>query len=370
MAKLAYFFSTSMTAHVFFKEHFLLLKNDKNEILIVAGEDSFFNYLKEFCDEKGIKLLSFKARRGYGVNCIPEYFNVLKIAKNLKKQRYRFITNTPKISLYIALFSLFKFKKNIIHYNHGLASYPADEKFKKIILFIEAFICSQSTGVIFVSSSIKNWAIENFPRIFNYPKFYHLNSIRGVKALKRSDKSSDHMITLGYIGRISKAKGFKEFFDIIIRLNSEGFNIGCCIAGNIEDENLRPFVDYLERLWFCEYLGHIENVENFYAKIDILVFPSMREGFGMVALESSASGVPVVAYDIHGVRDAIENNITGKLIAPYNQNKFYEAIKLLCLDMDEINQLGTAAFYNAKNNFDSNVIISQHVKLVQEIFSE
>jgi glycosyltransferase involved in cell wall biosynthesis len=369
MTNIAYFFSTSVTAHVFFREHFLSLQKENYEILVVTGEDEFYSDLKIFCEEKNIKLMSFKARRGYGLNCIPEFLSVCRIANRLKKQRYYFVTNTPKISFYVALFSVFRNKKNIVHYNHGLVCYPADELSKKIILCIEAFICSQSSAVIFVSSSIRNWASSNFPKILRYPKFHHLNSIRGVKIPKaRINDEDNNRVVLGYIGRISKDKGFKEFFDIVIQLNSEGINIGCVIAGVIEDENLRPFVDYLDRLWFADYLGHIEDVNSFFSKIDLLVFPSKREGFGMVALESSAAGVPVVAYNIHGVKDAVLDNQTGKLVEPYDSKKFYDQIKLLCNNRSLIRKLGNRAHLNAKNNFDSEHIVSKHIKLINSIF--
>ena len=111
MNKLVYFFSTAMTAHVFFQEHFFHLKKQKNEIIVVAGKDSFFSFLDEFCKKNEIKLISFKARRGYGLNCISEYLSVAKIAKILSTKRYTFITNTPKISFYIALFTFFRKKK-------------------------------------------------------------------------------------------------------------------------------------------------------------------------------------------------------------------------------------------------------------------
>ena len=54
----------------------------------------------------------------------------------------------------------------------------------------------------------------------------------------------------------------------------------------------------------------------------------------------------------------------------YSQNnaKMKSKKAELCYEIES--KLGEGAFYNAKNNFDSNVIISQHVKLVQEIFPE
>jgi len=47
---------------------------------------------------------------------------------------------------------------------------------------------------------------------------------------------------------------------------------------------------------------------------DVLALPSHREGFGMVILEAAAFGVPSVAYDVTGCRDAVLDGITGTLV--------------------------------------------------------
>ena len=50
------------------------------------------------------------------------------------------------------------------------------------------------------------------------------------------------------------------------------------------------------------------------AAADILLLPGTREGWGIVAMEAAANGVPVVAYDIPGLRDAVVDGVTGVLV--------------------------------------------------------
>ena len=49
---------------------------------------------------------------------------------------------------------------------------------------------------------------------------------------------------------------------------------------------------------------------------DLLLVPGTREGWGIVAMEAAAYGVPVIAYDIPGLRDAVVDGDTGVLVAP------------------------------------------------------
>ena len=64
--------------------------------------------------------------------------------------------------------------------------------------------------------------------------------------------------------------------------------------------------------------GWQRNIENYYAAADIFAFPSHREGFGNVALEASAMGLPVIGFNVIGCRESISNNYTGILCDELN----------------------------------------------------
>jgi len=69
-----------------------------------------------------------------------------------------------------------------------------------------------------------------------------------------------------------------------------------------------------------------------YAAADVHVFPVRDmpgdvEGFGMVALESAAHGLPTVAFDVGGVSDAVSDGNTGRLVTPEDYSVFAQAIR-------------------------------------------
>jgi glycosyltransferase involved in cell wall biosynthesis len=99
--------------------------------------------------------------------------------------------------------------------------------------------------------------------------------------------------------------------------------------------------------------------------VDVLVLPSYREGFSRVILEASACGVPVIASDVRGCRDAVVNGLTGILIPPHNAAKVTEAVINLLQDNARSTQLGQQARLYAEKYFDQNVVI-EHIRTTYE----
>ena len=72
--------------------------------------------------------------------------------------------------------------------------------------------------------------------------------------------------------------------------------------------------------------GYVEDVVPYYGRMDLLVFPSRREGFPNVPMEAAAMGIPVVAFDVDGCRDAVKDDETGTLVEPFNPKALAEAV--------------------------------------------
>jgi glycosyltransferase involved in cell wall biosynthesis len=74
--------------------------------------------------------------------------------------------------------------------------------------------------------------------------------------------------------------------------------------------------------------GHLDDPSPYYRVMDVLAFPSSREGFPGVCLEASSSGVPVVGYRVTGVVDAIVDGVTGSLAQRHDIANLADGISL------------------------------------------
>ena len=88
------------------------------------------------------------------------------------------------------------------------------------------------------------------------------------------------------------------------------------------------------------------------AAMDVMVLPSYREGFGIVAIEAQALGVPVITTDIPGPRDAIINGKTGVLIPIADEESLMAAMHKLKNDQDLIKYMSDNALPFIKENFE------------------
>jgi type III pantothenate kinase len=81
----------------------------------------------------------------------------------------------------------------------------------------------------------------------------------------------------------------------------------------------------------------------YYERAAVVVCPSRREGYGVVAREAMAYGRPVVASAVGGLLDAVEDGVTGLLVPPRDPAALRAAVERLLGDAELRNRLGEAA---------------------------
>ncbi|MGE5481390.1 MAG: glycosyltransferase [Bacteroidota bacterium] len=91
------------------------------------------------------------------------------------------------------------------------------------------------------------------------------------------------------------------------------------------------------------FLGRVADVASVLAEVDVVAVPSTREGFGLSALEAMAMGLPIVASDVPGLREVIEQGRSGLLVQPNDAREFGAALQLLLGDRALRQALGEGA---------------------------
>jgi len=137
------------------------------------------------------------------------------------------------------------------------------------------------------------------------------------------------LMTLGRLVSHERYKGFDEVIDILPDLIKEVPAIVYMIAGDGDDrsrlEEKAMSLGLTDRIIFTGLIPEAEKADH-YRLADAYVMPSRGEGFGFVFLEAMACGIPVVASQSDGSREAVRNGSLGLLVNPADKRELKKAI--------------------------------------------
>jgi glycosyltransferase involved in cell wall biosynthesis len=112
-------------------------------------------------------------------------------------------------------------------------------------------------------------------------------------------------------------------------------------------------------------LGHFEPVSTLYPAFDAFALSSIWEGLPLSLLEAMASGLPVVATDVGGVRDAVDDGENGLLVRPGVEEELVTALLSLA-DVRRRSTLAKRAREAAVRRFDVRRMVQETLAVYQE----
>lgn len=164
-----------------------------------------------------------------------------------------------------------------------------------------------------------------------------------------------------FLGRFMREKGIRELFKAAVRLREAGISFQLDLLGFYE-ERYEARVAQLKKDGIVGICGFYRETQPFYATADCIVLPSYHEGMSNVLLEAAAMGRPVIASDIPGCREAVEDGVSGLLCRACDANDLYE--KMLAMtrfSREKRAAMGAAARARAEQFFDREKVVEQTI---------
>jgi glycosyltransferase involved in cell wall biosynthesis len=170
-------------------------------------------------------------------------------------------------------------------------------------------------------------------------------------------------VVAGTVGRLVWGKGFRELFAAAEALRTRLPELVFCVVGPEDpdkgDAMVPADLDAARRLGNVVFAGHRDDVEQLYRGLDLYVLPSHREGFPRSAMEAAASGLAVVATDIRGCRQVVDEGVTGLLAPLRDVGALAAAIRALVEDEPRRTAMGRAARKKAEAEFDDRDVVQR-----------
>ncbi len=140
------------------------------------------------------------------------------------------------------------------------------------------------------------------------------------------------------VGEVNQNKNHQLILQVIKLLEDKPIYYGICGKGNGE-EILQKKIEDLNLAHKVQMFGYRNDIPDILACADCFTFPSIREGFGIAAIEAMAAGLPVIASNCRGTREYMEHEKNGFLCDVNKIDTFTKAIETLLDDGTKINDM-------------------------------
>lgn len=256
-----------------------------------------------------------------------------------------------------------KYRKNglkVIYTAHGFHFYKGAPLKNKIVFYpIERF-CSRFTDILITinqedyalaKAKMKSKRVEYIPGIGIDTQL--ISGIGVTKAQKRNELSipEDSKLLLS-VGELNQNKNHETVIKAISELNDKTVHYAIAGVGVLRDK-LDTFIKECGLEGRVHLLGYRTDVKELYKAADIFVHPSFREGLSVAVMEAMASGLPVVASNIRGNCDLIDE---AWLVSPNDIGGFAKKINELLENADLCANVGKDNKEKSKK-YDIDVIV-------------
>ncbi len=301
------------------------------------------------------------------------FFEIFLILKKLKPEILHL--HSSKAGLLGRLAGRLSGVPVIFYQPHGNVFYGYFGKFKHFLIwFSEKLAASLADKIIALTEVGKNEFLKF--GIARKEKFAVLHN--GIPAMTKMPlPPKDEILKklkipsgkkyLTVVGRLEPVKGHGVFLDAFSRISQKFPQAVALLAG---DGSLRKFLEkHCEKQELREkvfFLGFRDDIDEIISVSDVLVLPSLNEGFGIAILEAYRQKVPVVASAVGGLPEVVKDGETGILFPPADPVALASACEKLLSDFEWSRRMGDKGRKFFEENFTKEKMIDKLVLLYEK----
>ncbi|MGL5271143.1 MAG: glycosyltransferase family 4 protein [Selenomonadaceae bacterium] len=257
---------------------------------------------------------------------------------------------------------------------HGWAfTEGVSEKKRRLYKYIESLMAKYAKKIICVSRYDYNLACAVMPQ--QAPKLLVLhNGVPDLVEYKKSDGAVvDAWLRLVMVARFCPPKQQLQIIDAVNALAEiyPDIRISLTLIGDgPEFEPVQQYVSGMKHGELIEFLGAKDNVAELLPEYHVFVLISDWEGLPLSILEAMRQGLPVIASDVGGIPETVEDQVTGYLIPRGDQALLQERIYQLYKDRTLCCHLGEAGRKKYITEFTSELMMKRLLEVYEEVLQK
>lgn len=246
-----------------------------------------------------------------------------------------------------------------------------DGRLRRVLLAADRVTAFNATDVLSVSNSLADLMVSS-GSCTDRPLVLESGGSKGVdtaifrpRAESDFDPAAPH---LGFVGRLAVDKGIDEALAVFGEIQQASPLVSMTVIGEmdesqpvstktIESVTNEPAITWVRKL-------SPKEVADAMCEMDLLLFPSIREGLPNAVIEAAACGVPTVGWNATGVRDAVVPGVTGYLV-PVGDQSALVAVTKKALAPERHRRLREGAIRFASTEFASEKVQAAFVEYLE-----
>lgn len=307
--------------------------------------------------DAGISVTDFKIKDGLDLQCI------WKLRKYMIANKIDVVhTHNKKPLIYGTIAAKLANIGRVIHTRHGQAAdvvpwYIWKLNSKVVTISEDAKTCLLS------SNDLAETDVGVIDNGIPLDKFDSISQEVSLELKNKIGLSTNHQV-VGIVARLAVEKDHKTLihaFSEVLQVNNSAVLL--IVGDGPLSENLKELTRSLGIESNVHFLGFQQNIAEFISIFDVFVLSSTSEGMSLTLLEAMASKKPVIATNVGGNSEVVQDKITGFIVPPQNSSIMANAINNLLRDKDQARTFALNGYQRIKSKYSLALMTEKYKKI-------
>lgn len=339
--------------------------NQKNECVVVLGEPG---ELADRLKELGVKIIILKSLKRE-INVVQDMKCVFALTRILLNEKPDLIHAHSSKAGIIARIAAKLTSTPVVFTAHGWAfTEGVSEKKRKLFILIEKSIARFTNKIICVSEYDRQLAIQN--KVAEPTQL--ITIVNGVEVskgkLNNNIEVNNGRIKIIMVARFSSQKDYETLTLALseVKGDFEALYVG---EGELQFQ-IKELVKEKKLDQKINFLGMRKDVLELLEKSDIFVLSSNYEGLPISIIEAMSKSLPIVASDVGGIKELVEDGETGYLIGKKDYTGLAEKLQFLLDHPEERKKMGQASYQKYENEFSLALMLEKTFSVYHEVLQK